>query len=180
MNDADGDGWGDDAPPSGASVGSDCDDARSDVAPDASDTPWDGRDQDCDGVDAGSTVTATGDGRLPILDYYLTRSDATLGRCDTIYGLTVSVNIRHTYIGDLTVEVEGPDRTNITLHNRAGGAADDIVGTYSTGSGTLTASESLSGLVGHSGTGTWSLLVADTASGDSGTVESWSLSVLCP
>ena len=42
----------------------------------------------------------------------------------------VTVDIRHTYKGDLVVEVIAPDGTPYVLHNRAGGSADNIQQTF--------------------------------------------------
>jgi hypothetical protein len=73
--DEDGDGFGNVAtptpsycdPPRGAVTdGTDCDDSRADVSPDAAEVPLDGIDQDCDGLDAtsrdgGSAAVSYGD-----------------------------------------------------------------------------------------------------------------------
>ncbi|MFF5702988.1 S8 family serine peptidase [Streptomyces sp. NPDC012794] len=77
--------------------------------------------------------------------------------------LKVGVNITHTYTGDLKVDLVAPDGTVYTLHNRAGGSADNINQTY-----TVNASSEVAN-------GTWKLRVNDNAGGDTGKIDSWSL-----
>ncbi|MFJ3879051.1 S8 family peptidase [Streptomyces sp. NPDC090077] len=77
--------------------------------------------------------------------------------------LKVGVNIAHTYIGDLKVDLVAPDGTVYTLHNRAGGSTDNINQTY-----TVNASSEVAN-------GTWKLRVNDNAGGDTGKIDSWSL-----
>jgi len=76
---------------------------------------------------------------------------------------SVSVNIVHTYIGDLKVDLVAPDGSIYVLHNRSGGSADNIVQTYSVN----LSSEALNG--------TWRLRVNDNAGGDIGYINSWSV-----
>lgn len=76
---------------------------------------------------------------------------------------SIAVDIRHTYKGDLRVDLVAPDGTVYNLHNRSGGSADNIIGTYSRN---LT-SEALNG--------TWKLRVNDNAGGDVGYINSWSI-----
>jgi serine protease len=75
----------------------------------------------------------------------------------------VAVNIVHTYIGDLKVDLVAPDGSIYTLHNRAGGSADNINQTYTVN----LSSEALNG--------TWKLRVNDNAAGDTGYINSWSV-----
>ncbi|MBT2447717.1 S8 family serine peptidase [Streptomyces sp. ISL-43] len=77
--------------------------------------------------------------------------------------LKVGVNIAHTYIGDLKVDLIAPDGTVYTVHNRAGGSTDNISQTY-----TVNASSEVAN-------GTWKLRVNDNAGGDTGTIDSWNL-----
>lgn len=77
--------------------------------------------------------------------------------------LKVGVNIVHTYIGDLKVDLIAPDGSVYTLHNRAGGSADNINQIY-----TVNASSEVAN-------GTWKLRVNDNAGGDTGKIDSWSL-----
>ncbi|MGW0363691.1 S8 family serine peptidase [Streptomyces sp. NPDC002990] len=77
--------------------------------------------------------------------------------------LTVGVNIVHTYIGDLKVDLLAPDGTVYTLHNRAGGSADNINRVY-----TVNASAEVAN-------GTWKLRVNDNGGGDIGRIDSWNL-----
>ena len=76
---------------------------------------------------------------------------------------SISVNIVHTYKGDLKVDLVAPDGTLYNLHNRSGGSANNIVGTFSRN---LT-SEALNG--------TWRLRVNDNAAGDIGYINSWTI-----
>ncbi|HVQ32851.1 MAG TPA: M4 family metallopeptidase [Lysobacter sp.] len=75
----------------------------------------------------------------------------------------VAVNIVHTYIGDLKVDLVAPDGSIYTLHNRAGGSADNINTTYTVNLST----EVLNG--------TWKLRVNDNAAGDTGYINQWSV-----
>ncbi|MGW7454253.1 S8 family serine peptidase [Streptomyces sp. NPDC054787] len=77
--------------------------------------------------------------------------------------LKVGVNIVHTYIGDLKVDLIAPDGTVYTVHNRAGGSADNISQVY-----TVNASAEVAN-------GTWKLRVNDNAGGDTGKIDSWNL-----
>ncbi|MEV7543195.1 S8 family serine peptidase [Streptomyces sp. NPDC089915] len=77
--------------------------------------------------------------------------------------LKVGVNIVHTYIGDLKVDLVAPDGTVYTVHNRAGGGTDNINQTY-----TVNASSEVAN-------GTWKLRVNDNAGGDTGKIDSWNL-----
>ncbi|HVK82518.1 MAG TPA: proprotein convertase P-domain-containing protein [Kofleriaceae bacterium] len=81
-------------------------------------------------------------------------------------GLSVSVDIAHTYRGDLVVTLLKDGVEKKTLHDGAGGGEDNLVQTY-----TLSAAE-----VGASPNGRWQLEVVDTASQDTGTVKSVKLS----
>jgi PKD repeat protein len=75
----------------------------------------------------------------------------------------VAVNITHTYKGDLKVDLVAPDGSVYVLHNRTGGSADNIIQTFTVNLST----EALNG--------TWNLRVNDNASGDTGTLNSWSI-----
>ncbi|WP_328494211.1 S8 family peptidase [Streptomyces sp. NBC_00414] len=78
--------------------------------------------------------------------------------------LSVPVNIVHTYIGDLQVQLVAPDGTAYTLKAYgAGGSTDNISTTY-----TVNASSEVAN-------GTWTLRVSDNASLDTGYINSWGL-----
>jgi len=76
---------------------------------------------------------------------------------------SISVNIIHTYKGDLKVDLVAPDGTLYNIHNRTGGSADNVSGTFTKN---LT-SEALNG--------TWQLRVNDNAAGDVGRIDTWSI-----
>ncbi|MGW1725760.1 M4 family metallopeptidase [Streptomyces sp. NPDC002306] len=73
----------------------------------------------------------------------------------------VYVNIVHTYRGDLTVDLVGPDGTVYSLLNRSGGSADNVDQTF-----TVNASA-------QPVEGTWKLRVRDLASIDVGYIQQW-------
>ncbi|WP_447002870.1 S8 family peptidase [Saccharothrix isguenensis] len=78
---------------------------------------------------------------------------------------TVQVDIRHTYIGDLIVDLVAPDGSVYNLHNRTGSSTDNITRSY-----TVNASS-------EAAAGTWKLRVRDQASLDTGYINSWTLDV---
>ncbi|GGZ77479.1 S8 family peptidase [Streptomyces subrutilus] len=77
--------------------------------------------------------------------------------------LSVPVDIKHTYVGDLKVDLVAPDGTVYNLRNRTGGSADNIIQTF-----TVNASSEVAN-------GVWKLRVADLASADTGKIDSWAL-----
>ncbi len=91
-------------------------------------------------------------------------STATATGAGTIQSLAVEVHIAHTYIGDLTVSLIGPNNQTVVLHNRTGGSTDNIDQTY-----TVTAFN------GQPMAGEWKLKAVDSLIGFAGTLTSWTL-----
>jgi len=87
-------------------------------------------------------------------------------------GFNVDINITHTWIGDLIVKLRSPSGTEILLHNRSGGSADNIIGNYPN---TLTPAQSLSTFWGEPIDGSWWLTVSDHAGQDVGILHSWGI-----
>ncbi|GGY77313.1 S8 family peptidase [Streptomyces omiyaensis] len=77
--------------------------------------------------------------------------------------LKVGVDVKHTYIGDLKVDLVAPDGSVYTVHNRTGSGTDNIVQTY-----TVNASSEVAN-------GVWKLRVNDNASADTGKIDAWNL-----
>ena len=76
---------------------------------------------------------------------------------------SVSVNITHTYQGDLKVDLVAPDGSLYNIHNRTGAGTDNVIKTV-----TLNlSSEALNGI--------WKMQVNDNAAGDTGKLNSWSI-----
>ncbi len=113
----------------------------------------------------GGAQTYTNTTDYPINDNATVNSPITVsGRTGNGSSTTpVAVNIVHTYKGDLKVDLVAPDGSVYVLHNRTGGSADNIIQTYSVN----LSSEALNG--------TWNLRVNDNANGDTGYINSWSI-----
>lgn len=75
----------------------------------------------------------------------------------------VDVDIRHSYTGDLRVDLIAPDGSVYALHNRSGGSSNDLIRTYT------------SDLSAEALDGTWRLRVTDRGRGDTGTLNGWSI-----
>ena len=91
-----------------------------------------------------------------------------------IIDVRVTIDLTHTYIGDLVVDLVAPSGTRVLLHNRGGGSQSDIVGTYGVD---LTPAQPLSAFIGEMSAGTWTLEVTDDALGDGGTLNAWTLEI---
>jgi subtilisin-like proprotein convertase family protein len=94
----------------------------------------------------------------------------TVDASGQVQEVEVSVDITHTYIGDLIVSLISPQSTKVDLHHRLGGSADNIIKTY-----TLQTTTDLQKLVGESMQGQWKLKVVDLAGQDLGKLNHWSL-----
>jgi subtilisin-like proprotein convertase family protein len=112
---------------------------------------------------------------LPITDNNTVSDLVTIDTVGTVSEVVVDVDITHTYQGDLVVSLTSPVGTEVVLHNRSGGSADNIVGTYPT---TLTPAEDLGAFIGEDMIGDWTLTVSDNAGGDQGTLNSWCVTII--
>ncbi|WP_111684775.1 zinc-dependent metalloprotease [Winogradskyella tangerina] len=107
---------------------------------------------------------------------------------EEITDINVTVNITHTFNGDLRLTLIAPDGTPILLSNRNGGNGDNFVDTVfdqegsnliSSGTapftGTFVPDGDLSTLYGGFSDGDWTLNVSDNAGLDTGTIDDWTL-----
>jgi len=117
------------------------------VSFEATDTPLDIPDNDPAGV--GSTILVE---RLP-------------GCTDP--AVEITLQITHSYVGDLSIHLATPDGSNVWLYDRQGGSSDDLQLTLD-----------LAGVLGAD-EGSWTLHVADLAALDAGRLEAWSLDFTC-
>jgi subtilisin-like proprotein convertase family protein len=86
----------------------------------------------------------------------------------TIGSVEVSVDISHTWIGDLRVSVRSPSGTEAVLHDGTGGSADNVVRTFTSAN-----APPLAALAGQPAGGTWQLNVVDRAAQDVGKLNAW-------
>jgi M6 family metalloprotease-like protein len=84
--------------------------------------------------------------------------------------IKVEVDITHTFIGDLHVELFAPSGRRATLHGRQGGSANDLFAAFDSDR-----PGELSSLVGQAMQGTWVLRVSDRAAVDVGVLRRWRL-----
>ena len=128
-------------------------------------------------------------------------STLTLPADNPVAALEVTVEIDHTYVGDLQVELSSPDGITVMLVDRIGVPAsgfgcsgNDLVltfndqeglpyedlenscgGTSPTVSGTYRSFEPLSLFNGEDPGGVWTLTITDNAGQDIGTLQNWSI-----
>ncbi|PTH84308.1 peptidase M4 [Streptomyces sp. A244] len=118
-----------------------------------------------DGGGGGTSFENTADVAIPDRGAAVTSSVTVSGRTGNApSNLQVAVDIVHTYIGDLKVDLVAPDGTAYTLKGYGtGGSADNLNTTY-----TVNASSEVAN-------GVWKLRVQDNAAADTGYINSWKL-----
>ena len=109
--------------------------------------------------------TQTRSPNLAIPDDTTVSDTITVSDSGTATSVSVAVDITHTYIGDLKIDLIAPDGTTRTLHNRSGGSADNIDQTYAPSFGSISIS------------GVWKLQINDNYNADPGTLNSWTLTI---
>ncbi|RSS64844.1 S8 family serine peptidase [Streptomyces sp. WAC06614] len=77
--------------------------------------------------------------------------------------LKVNVDIKHSYRGDLVIDLVGPNGATKRLLNSSSDSADNVITTFTVDASAWPAN------------GTWQLRVQDTAAADTGYIDSWSL-----
>lgn len=106
-----------------------------------------------------------------------------------ISDINVNVNITHTWVADLVLTLISPTGTQIQLVSGQCSSNDNVNATFDdsgnsptcggtpTISGFVIPAQALSALNGQNSQGTWTLRVLDTANGDGGSLNSWSLDI---
>jgi len=91
------------------------------------------------------------------------RGDLIVDHAGEAGTIDIHVDIKHTYVGDLKIEIFAPDGASAVLRDQTGGSSNDIDENYSINAGIRDA------------TGTWQLKVSDHAGADVGYIDSWSI-----
>ncbi len=129
-------------------------------------------------LDVGRIVYPSTDTPQSIIDNSTTTSIISVPDDFCIGDVDIDLDITHTYIGDLIVELTSPTGVVVRLHDRTGGTTDNLVTTYDEPGGTLPdgpgalADFNLTGSLGN-----WILTVSDNAGSDQGTLNSWTLRI---
>ena len=180
--DSDGDGW--------TSAAGDCDDTDASTFPGAIEM-CSGTDTDCDGLPDNGVITVVATGLpLAVPDQGAVGLTFVVTSDVVVSGLVASFSIEHPSVAQLSVTLIDPAGTGYTLTagNGSGGAnyaATEIdwsetanpisLGTAPFSSGPYGPDQSLTALVGLASVGTWQVDVADTVSGQTGTITDFSL-----
>lgn len=117
-----------------------------------------------------------------------TESVITITEDFVVTGVEVSLNLEHTFMGDLSLRVIAPDGTQVVLSNRNGGGGNDMLNTTFSDNATMaiedgtppyggefTPEDALNTFNGISALGDWTLQIIDNANADGGTLLDWSL-----
>ena len=115
----------------------------------------------------------------------------TVGVAASIVDTHVSMNLTHTFIGDVVMTLASPDGVLVTLHDQGGFADADIIVTYNdlgilNGSGPYdcdcatqpSGPGAMADFNGTSTTGDWTIVAVDTfPSSGGGTIDGWCLGI---
>ncbi len=111
----------------------------------------------------GSFFETTTDVNIPDNNSTGVRGDLEVDRAGQAGSIDIHVDIKHTYVGDLKIEIFAPDGASAVLRDQTGGSSNDIDETFTINAGTRDAA------------GTWQLRVSDHAGADIGYIDSWSI-----
>lgn len=122
---------------------------------------------------ADRVVTATATKNVPLPDLKTARLALQVAETAALKAIVVSVDIEHTYIGDLVVSIQPPAALGvpaIVLHNRTGRGTDNLRVAYD-----IANAPGLAALIGRSPLGTWTLIARDAEAQDHGRIRQLSL-----
>lgn len=141
---------------------------------------------------SGNALTGSNTAAVDIPDANLAgvRSTIEIASSAQVSNVTVTVNITHTYDGDLYLYLVSPSGMQVALSLRRGSDGDNYTATVfddnattpiASGAAPFTGSfipdAPLSMMAGENINGTWALFVVDSAPVDIGTIDSWSLTI---
>jgi M6 family metalloprotease-like protein len=125
------------------------------------------------GVVVGAiTQEATVNAEIPDASLVGASSSIDIKDAAQVASLAVSVDIDHSYRGDLRVTLMNPTGKAVVLHDRRGGNSDDLKASFD-----LSNTPGLALFTGDPTNGIWTLTVHDLARFDVGTLRSWSLRI---
>ncbi len=191
QSDIDGDGLGDvcDDDIDGDTILNADDNCPETANTDQADEDGDGIGDLCDIVCDNFDVTET-DIAIPDADSDGVDSQITVTAAFEITDVNVTMNITHTFTGDLTLILTSPSGTSVVLSAENGGGGnnytntvfdddgdDPIAGGAAPFTGSFIPQSPLSAFNGESSGGVWTLNVADNAGFDTGTIDNWSIEV---
>ena len=129
-------------------------------------------------LDVGRYSYVATDLPLPITDNSTTTSYIEINDAYCIGDVDIELDLLHTFLGDLEVDVTSPEGTTVRLHDRTGGSADDLHMYYDEQGGDMPDGPgSLADWEGEIVTGTWRMDVTDNAGADQGSLEHWALKI---
>jgi len=112
----------------------------------------------------GGGATFTNSNNVNIFDNSTATSNLAVSRTGDSGTISVDVDIKHTYVGDLVISIVAPNGASAVLEDFANNnSSDNVLKTYSVNA------------AGVESSGTWKLKVVDGASGDTGFIDSWSI-----
>ena len=120
------------------------------------------------------TVTETAHPNLaiPDADPQGIADDIQVQQDEKVKNIAVSLDIKHTYIGDLRVDLVAPSGQQVRLHDQTGRSTSDLNRSYD-----VVSTPALNDFIGESTGGNWQLRVRDLAAQDVGTLVSWSITL---
>lgn len=117
------------------------------------------------GGGGGGAATFTNNNNVTIRDRKTSTSNIAVDRTGDSGTVSIDVDIKHTYRGDLKITLVSPTGASVVLKNtNSSDSADNVLQTYSVNA------------TGVESSGTWKLKVYDAYRGDTGYIDSWSIS----
>ncbi len=99
-------------------------------------------------------------------------STIAIAESGKIQSLKVGVDITHTFIGDLKVELTSPAGSRVVLWNQTGSGQDNLITTFDPVS-----VPALATLAGQEMKGKWTLKVSDMEGQDVGKLNKWNIEI---
>ena len=113
-----------------------------------------------------NSIVITRNFNQPLPDLQTVNASLEVAEVQTVEAVAVSIEILHTYIGDLIISLIPPSQFGaqaVELHNRSGGGTRDLKRTFDPST-----TPGLARLAGKSAQGTWTLRIQDKAARDVG------------
>ena len=102
---------------------------------------------------------------ISVTDVSTVTSNQQCDQVGQIIEMSCDIDIRHSHIGDLLVELVSPSGKSVVLHDKAGSSGDNLIKTYN--------SNDLKDFIGSTAKGEWSLRINDQMKGDEGRLVEW-------